>query len=71
MHIFSVSTLGRQSIKLFHRKLLQPMYAISQHKPDIKSPLQLQREITIIELAPDPYFLSKVCVLLYENVCKV
>ena len=28
-------------------------------KPYIKSHLELQREITLIELAPSPYFLAK------------
>ena len=32
-------------------------------KPYIKSHLELQKEITLIELAPSPYFLSKVFVL--------
>ena len=32
-------------------------------KPYIKSHLELQREITLIELAPSPYCLSKVLVL--------
>ena len=32
-------------------------------KPFIKSHLELQREITLIEMAPSPYFLSEVFVL--------
>ena len=35
-------------------------------KPYIKSHLELQREITLIELAPGPYFLS-IC-LAYMNM---
>ena len=38
-------------------------------KPYIKSHLELQRKITLIELAPSPYFLSEVFVLhIYMNM---
>ena len=36
--------------------------------PLIKSHLELQREITLIELAHRPYF---ICTCIYEHVCKV
>ena len=62
MHMFNVSTLYRQSIKLFHQKLWQELispcmaYNSISIKPYIKSHLELQRELTLIELAPSPYF---------------
>ena len=41
-------------------------------KPYIKSHLELQREITLIELAPSPYFFClKYLSCIYEHVCKV
>ena len=69
MHMFNVLTLYRKSIKLFHQKLWQELmgpcmaYNSISIKPYIKSHLELQREITLIELAPSPYFLSKKFVL--------
>ena len=41
--------------------------------PNIKSHFELQREITLIELAPGPYVfvLSNCYVYMYEHVCKV
>ena len=62
MHMFNVSTLYRKSIKLFHQKLWQELigpcmaYNSISIKHYIKSHLELQREITLIELAPSPYF---------------
>ena len=67
--MFNVWTLYRKSIKLFHQKLWSELigpcmaYNSISIKPYIKSHLELQREITLIELAPSPYFLSKVFVL--------
>ena len=41
-------------------------------KPYIKRHLELQREITLIELAPSPYFFCLKCLsCIYEHVCKV
>ena len=41
-------------------------------KPYIKSHLELQREITQVELAPSPYlFYLKYLSCIYEHVCKV
>ena len=37
-------------------------------KPYIKSHLELQREITLIELAPSPYFLVQSICLAYMNM---
>ena len=37
-------------------------------KPYIKSHLELQREITLIELAPSPYFFVKSICLAYMNI---
>ena len=37
----------------------------------IKSHLELQREITLIELAPSPFFCLKYLSCIYEHVCKV
>ena len=37
-------------------------------KPYIKSHLELQREITVIELAPSPYFFVKCICLAYMNM---
>ena len=37
-------------------------------KPYIKSHLELQREITLIELAPSPYFFVKSICLAYMNM---
>ena len=48
--MFNVSTLHKKSIKLFHQKLWS--YNSISLKPYIKSQLELQREITLIELAP-------------------
>ena len=62
MHMFNVSTLYRKSIKLFHQKLWQELigpcmaYNSISIKHYIKSHLELQREIILIELAPSPYF---------------
>ena len=36
--------------------------------PYIKSHLELQREITLIELAPSPYFFVKCICLVYMNM---
>ena len=36
--------------------------------PYIKSNLELQREITLIELAPSPYFFAKSVCLVYINM---
>ena len=61
MHMFNVSTLYMKSIKLFHQKLWEEMigqcmaYNSISIKPYIKSHLELQRKITVIELAPHPY----------------
>ena len=50
----------------------RPVYALSshtcKHKPYIKSHLELQREITLIELAPSPYFLIKSICLVDMNM---
>ena len=74
MHMFTVSTLYRKSIKLFHQKLwyelIDPcmdLYSISI-KPYIKSHLELQREITLIELATSPYFFVQSICLAYINM---
>ena len=58
MLMFNVSTL----YKLFHQKLWH------KHKNLYKSHLELQREITIIELAPSPYFfVLSICLAYYKN----
>ena len=74
MHMFNVSTLYRQSIKLFHQKLwlelIGPCMAYNSIsiKPYIKCHLELQREITQKELAPSPYcFVLSIC-LAYMNM---
>ena len=74
MHMFNVLTLYRKSIKLFHQKLWKELmgpcmaYNSIRIKPYIKSHLELQREITLIELAPSPYFfVLKIC-LAYMNM---
>ena len=62
MHMFNVSTLYKKSIKLFHQQLWKELigpcmaYDSISIKHYIKSHLELQREITLIELAPSPYF---------------
>ena len=43
-------------------------YNSTSIKPYIKSHLQLQREITLIELAPNPYFLVQSICLAYMNM---
>ena len=56
MHMFNVSALYRQSIKLFHQKLWLELIGLCKDynsisiKPYIKSHLELQREITLIVL---------------------
>ena len=72
--MFNVSKLHRKSIKLFHQKLWLELigpcmaYNIISIKRYIKSHLELQREITLIELAPSPYFfVSSIC-LAYINM---
>ena len=61
-NMFNVSKLHRKSIKWFHQKLwvelIGPCMAYNSIsiKPYIKSHLELQRKITLIELAPSPYF---------------
>ena len=46
-------------------------YNIISIKPYIKSHLELQREITLIELAPSPYFVVKsiclVCMIMFTR----
>ena len=46
------------------------MYALSyhKHKPYIKSHLELQRQINLIELAPSPYFFIKSICLVDMNM---
>ena len=70
--MFNVLTLYRQSIKLFHLKLwlIGPCMAHNSIsiKPYTKSHLELQREITLIELAPSPYFFVKSICLAYMNM---
>ena len=74
MHMFNVSTLYRQSIKLLHQKLWYELigpcmaYNSISIKPYIKSHLELQREITLIELAPSPYFFVESICLAYMNM---
>ena len=68
MHMFNVFTLYKQSIKLFHQKLWLKLIGLLMDNNTIsinpyKKPLETQREITLIELAPSPYFLFKVFVL--------
>ena len=66
MHMFNESTLFRQSIKLLQQKLCD--YNSISINQFIKSHLQLQREITLIELAPIPYFFVKCIFLVYINM---
>ena len=67
--MFNVSTLYKKSIKLFHQKLWYELIGLCMAynslsiKPSIKIHLELQREITLVELAPSPSFLAKVFVL--------
>ena len=74
MHMFIVSTLYRQSIKLLHQKLWCELIRLCMDSnnisinPYIKSHLELQREITLIELAPSPYFFVRSIRLLYTNM---
>ena len=67
MHMFNVSTLYRQSIKMLHRKLwwelIGPCMDYNSISLYIKSHFELQREIT--ELAPSPYFFVKSFYLVY------
>ena len=73
--MFNVSTLYRQSNKLLYQKLwyvvlmgpCQDYNSISINLC-IKSHLELQREITLIELIPSPYsFVESIC-LVYMNM---
>ena len=72
--MFNVSTLYRQSIKLLHQKLWYKLigqcmdYNSISIKPYIKSHLELQREITLIELAPSPSFFVLSIFLAYINM---
>ena len=74
MHMFNVSTLYRQSIKMFHQSCGRSLSAYVwtliafRHKPYIKSHLELQREITLKELAPSPYFFVKSICLVDMNM---
>ena len=74
MHMFNVSTLYGKSIKLFHQKLWLELigqcmaYNSMSIKHYIKSHLELQREITLIELAPSPYFFGLSICLAYMNM---
>ena len=43
------------------------MYGLNKHKALYKSHLELQREITLIEVAPSPYFFVKSIRLAYMN----
>ena len=44
------------------------MYGLNKHKALYKSHLELQREITLIEVAPSPYFFVKSIRLAYMNI---
>ena len=66
MHMFNESTLFRQSIKLLQQKLCDYNSISINHF--IKGHFELQREITLIELAPIPYFFVKSIFLLYINI---
>ena len=74
MHMFNVSTLYKEIIKLFHQKLWWELigscmnYNSISIKPYIKSYLELQRVITLIELAPSPYFFAQSICLAYMNM---
>ena len=46
----------------------RPMYGLNKHKALYKSHLELQREITLIEVAPSPYFFVKSISLPYMNI---
>ena len=77
-HMFNVSTLYRKSIKLIHHQLWEKLigqckdYNTIGIKPYTKSHLELQRAITLIKLAPSPYFVCcKFLSCIYEHVCKV
>ena len=43
----------------------QPMYELSKnnYKPYTKSHLELQKEITLIQWAPSPYFFQSICLV--------
>ena len=63
--MFNVSSLSRQSIKLLHKKLWKELTGPSVHCFCIyKSHKESQREITLIKLAPSPYFST-------INICHV
>ena len=66
MHMFNESTLFRQSIKLLQQKLCDYNSISINHF--IKSHFELQREITLIELAPIPYFFVKSIFLVNINI---
>ena len=71
--MFDTSTLYRQTIKLFHQKLWWELIGPCMDcnsisiKPYIKSHLELQTEITLIELAPSPYFYMNMYARFDEN----
>ena len=46
----------------------RPMYGLNLHKALYKSHLELQREITLIELALSPYFFVQSICLAYINI---
>ena len=57
MQMFYVFILCRQSIRLFHQKLWYKLIGMHKHYLCInKIHYELQRAITLIELAPSPYF---------------
>ena len=46
----------------------RPVYGLHKYKPYVTSHLELQKEITLIELAPSPYiFVYSIC-LAYMNM---
>ena len=74
MHMFNVSRLYRKSIKLFHHKLWEELigpcmdYNSIGIKPYTKSHLEPLRVITLIELAPSPYFFVESICLAYMDM---
>ena len=57
MQMFNVSLMCRQSTRLFHQKLWYELIGMHMHYLCInKIHKELQRAMTLIELAPSPYF---------------
>ena len=67
MHILNVSTLSRQTdASKTVEELDRPISALSMH---LQKPLRIAKEITLINLAPCPYFSTIRICSVDLNVC--